>query len=316
MRQKKPSTKKPGAGSRLSRLKEKAKGLWRRNAARKWLEKFARAEKIEGKLKTDLLALSSPKNLDRCHAASDLGRAGDKRVVPALLQALEGADSDLRSSIISALTRLRDTRAVPALIEALKDESVEIRHDAAQGLCILQDKRALKPLTEALKDPSPRVRWVAASLYDFKDKSVVPALIEAWKDPHDQVRMNPIRSLGFLGDERAVKPLLQTLFKDKRLSHITSRAFDDFALALVRDEASKAKLKLAKVKLSDLPGEKRGLLLLWLAFNPLELKKVPAEVKAPRQEWAYLKNLQHGLENHSLGEIIKILKLNKKRGKT
>ena len=63
-----------------------------------------------------------------------MGKLGDSRVVPALLEALKDEDVDVRQAAAEALGKLGDSRSVPALVEALKDEIADVRRTAAEAL--------------------------------------------------------------------------------------------------------------------------------------------------------------------------------------
>lgn len=119
----------------------------------------------------------------RVHAARGLGRAGDRRAVGPLIDALnvnerKGEFLDepdsldelaslyearcLAQAASQALGLLGDPRAFSPLIDALNDESEEVRRAAVQALGVLGDPRAIDPLKKALEDRKKGVREAAA----------------------------------------------------------------------------------------------------------------------------------------------------------
>src|SRR5437763_1313192 len=71
-------------------------------------------------------ALQDPISSVKMQAIKALGRVGDPEAVPALLNALRGADEQMGSQIFTSLVRLGHA-AVPGLIEASKSNSPWIR---------------------------------------------------------------------------------------------------------------------------------------------------------------------------------------------
>jgi len=91
----------------------------------------------------------------RWSAAWALEKIGDRRAVPALIAALQGADDNLRSSAARGLGRIGDPRAVEPLVVALSDVDSHVRRDAAAALGLIGDPRAVKPLEALLTVGSP-----------------------------------------------------------------------------------------------------------------------------------------------------------------
>jgi HEAT repeat protein len=76
----------------------------------------------------------------------------DKRVVPALIEALKDEDGEVRESAVSVLGKLGDERAIPALVDHLKAVSDKILNaDIAQEYYILNCIWALSDLINKLK---------------------------------------------------------------------------------------------------------------------------------------------------------------------
>ncbi len=166
-------------------------------------------------------------------ALADLGTDG----MDHLLSALGTRNKDIRLGIIEALGEIRDPRAVDPLIALLSDRNNEIRWESALALGEIKDPRAIEPLREALHDPDRYVRygaavaldqlgWVAenpedqafllAGKQDWKALTVlgvpaIKALSLAAKDLETSVRVSAIRTLGQIGDEKAISAIYGAL---------------------------------------------------------------------------------------------------------
>src|SRR6478736_2062932 len=79
-----------------------------------------------------------------------LGRLGDRRATPLLLDGVRDKDVENRVYATLALGDLRDPGAVPALAQALNDQEPDVRWNAAVSLSAFGDRRAVGPLKEML----------------------------------------------------------------------------------------------------------------------------------------------------------------------
>ena len=168
-------------------------------------------------------------------ALAELGTEGMEH----LLSALRTRNKDIRLGIIEALGEIQDPRAVDPLIALLSEPNNEIRWEAALALGEIRDPRAIDPLRDVLQDPDRYVRYGAAvaleklgwppknaeeyafllaGKQDWKalsmlGTSAVRALSLAAKDPEKSVRVNAVRVLGEIGDEKAI-PAIYTALRD------------------------------------------------------------------------------------------------------
>ena len=108
-----------------------------------------------------------------------LGRLGDRRATPLLLDGVQDKDVENRVYAILALGDLRDPAAVPALNQLVADPEKDVRKTAVYALGNIGDARAVPALAQALNDQEPDVRWNAAvSLSAFGDRRAVGPLKE------------------------------------------------------------------------------------------------------------------------------------------
>ncbi|NOY92733.1 MAG: sulfatase-like hydrolase/transferase [Deltaproteobacteria bacterium] len=230
-------------------------------------------------------SLESPEQDPRQHAL-ELGRLGDRRAVPVLLELLAdgAAETSDRQEAARILARLADPASAPGLLLAMQDADPMVAAEATVALGRQYDARAhdaLVPLVSA-EDPELRTR-AAVSLGRLRDPRAVPALLDALYVSHDSYeREEAVRWLGRLGDPRAVEPLI-ALLPEFRIRYLTvvalgmlgdRRAYDPLTQMLdwethsnVRDNVGRALGQL---------GDPRAIpLLIPLAASEAESKYVP-----------------------------------------
>lgn len=115
----------------------------------------------------------------RQYLALCLGRRGDRRATPALLEALNDPHDETRISAIWSLGELGDTASVQPLLRRVEAEDDGVRKIIAHTLGMVRDGRALPVLRGMLNAGSAEVRWNAAlALCRFRDSSCVPVISE------------------------------------------------------------------------------------------------------------------------------------------
>jgi HEAT repeat protein len=154
-----------------------------------------------------------------------------------LLAGLRTWNKDARLGIIEALGEIRDPCAVDPLIALLNDKSNEIRWEAALALGEIGDTRAVDPLKAALRDTNRYVRYGAAvaleklhwSPADSREYAFFLAGKQDWDslsslgiasvgalslvatDLEQSVRINAIRTLGNIREEKAIPAIYRAL---------------------------------------------------------------------------------------------------------
>jgi len=142
--------------------------------------------------------------------------------VAALYQSSKSDDPRIRRYLSIVLGRLGDRRATPLLLDGVNDKDVENRVYAILALGDLRDPAAEPALAKAAADPERDVRKTAVyALGTIGDPRAVPALAQALNDQEPDVRWNAAVSLAGFGDRRAVGPLKEMLDRD-RLAHVTA----------------------------------------------------------------------------------------------
>ncbi len=144
-----------------------------RYIAEKLLTRFGRyaVEPLMGEL-------SSKNPVARRQAALMLGRIGDARAVPALLQALLSDDADARARALEALRKLKGKGALARVVTMLRDNDGEVRAEAARFVGVFgaeAHQAALRVALATETQPATRTAFLCA-LLRRGDASVVPEL--------------------------------------------------------------------------------------------------------------------------------------------
>ncbi len=151
--------------------------------------------------------------LERIAAAEMLGRMGAPAVEP-LVAALEDRDQGVlvRTYAAEALVRIGGP-AVEPLVAAFGAGDQDTRKDAARTLGRIGDARAVEPLVAALRDRGQGVlerTYVTEALVAIGAPGVGP-LMAAFGAGDRDTRKDAARTLGRIGDARAVEPLVAAL---------------------------------------------------------------------------------------------------------
>jgi len=194
-------------------LEEQARGLTERPS---WLidayDRLGLVDKYVARLRT------AKRWRERAFAAELLGRVGNAKAVPALIetiQATRSEDADVREIALRALARIGDPRAVEPLVEALKQAENWLAPRIADIL-VRHGDAVVEPMLRFLQDTTrhPARAWAANILGELKAQRAFPVLVAALKDLDDEVRAKSAGALGKLGDRRAVTYLLEHLLSD------------------------------------------------------------------------------------------------------
>jgi hypothetical protein len=182
----------------------------------------------------------------RRYLAVALGRLGDRRAVPALLQAAadagpSGPHADPETQIYSvwALGAIGDPQSEPTLVELAKSEDPGVRKTAVHALGSFPSETSRATLVGALGDTVEDVRWNAAvGLARRGDPAAAPVLLEMLDRAH-------IDTLPGLREDERVATLLQAIeaaavVPDPRLRPALERLRDHDPSLKVREAARAA----------------------------------------------------------------------------
>ncbi len=198
----------PGLGKLV--LNPKIPTRWRREGARLLgqLQDRSAAEDLWG-------AVADDDEVVAAEAAIALGEMKDRRGRLVLPRALRSSDDGLRMRAAIAMARVEDSSATPALVETLYSQNWELQNRAAHYLGFLGDRRAVEPMLRAagLGHLRSRVALALGRLGSrVRDRRILPFLLGlAQRDRKADTRQRALAGLGYLGDRRAVKPLVRIL---------------------------------------------------------------------------------------------------------
>jgi len=158
----------------------------------------------------------------RQQAIRALGKIDDERVIPALAVALNDTESSVRVTLAETLGEMSTGQVIPALCQLLQDPDPFVVNTAIAatekvGLPANPDEQAIYAV--AKRD------WVRAVVLG---SASVESLTRTLKCTDEEVRREAARSLGLIGDPKAIKPLMEAMTDERWFVRETS------ALALGR----------------------------------------------------------------------------------
>jgi HEAT repeat protein len=189
-----------------------------------------------------LIEQLAAEDLDTRHAAVvGLGRIGDRRATPALLDVL-AADAALVVAAAGALARIGDARAFEALLGLVGHEDPAVRQAVIAELNSIGHPDMASRTAALLRDRNPHVRESAVRIAGyFGFRECADDLIASCADAEPAVRRAAIEHLAFLDDERVFDTLAPALSdSDPRI-----RAAAVQAIVRVDDPAVAASLTAA-----------------------------------------------------------------------
>src|SRR3972149_3242000 len=164
-------------------------------------------------------ALAHQDTPTRMRAAESRGGRGAAGAVAPLVAALRDPNEHVQKDASRALTRIGEP-TVGALLEVVTGDlgsmeygrKLTVRSLAAEALAAVASPVAVDGLIAAFSSADHTVRWyAAAALSGSRDGRVADALIGLLSDKVSYVCAAAARSLGKIGDRRAVGPLIEVL---------------------------------------------------------------------------------------------------------
>ncbi len=191
----------------INRLKDEDFRI--RQAATESLYQIAFKEETNlSKLLLELM-VDNEVNVRRC-VAELLRKIQDESLFDELFEFLKDEDWWVREAIAETLSKVKDNRVVPSAIKLLESDDEIFRRYGIEILIGIKDRRAVKPILKLLNDPDWWVRERAVEALGFLGNvKIVPLLINLLKIP--ELRYVATKSLGQIGDKRAVSPLLDII---------------------------------------------------------------------------------------------------------
>lgn len=141
------------------------------------------------------------------------------KMAKALIECLRSSYQDVRFKAVIHLSEIYDKEVVKLLISRMKDEDISLRCCIASTLGLLGDISATSSLIEALNDKDPGIRSYAATALEKligkdpeNDKIIIESLSKHLDDEDLNVKWTVSTTLSYLGNEDALKSLVQCLY--------------------------------------------------------------------------------------------------------
>jgi len=154
--------------------------------------------------------------------------------LPGLLELLRTPDRDRRWWATRALAALGGDGAISALVRALQDPESEIRQCAALGLRHQPVAGAVHALCAALNDPDRLTARLAGDALIAVGPRATPDLIELIAQAGPAAKIEAVRALAGIGDQRAI-PALYSLLDDPSalVQHWAEEALERMGVGMV-----------------------------------------------------------------------------------
>jgi HEAT repeat protein len=133
--------------------------------------------------------------------------------LPALRELLESPDTDARWWATWALASLSHPQVGHLLRGLLKDPDSSVRQCAALALREQPHVDAIPDLVDLLEVQDPILARLAAAALIAMGREAVPVLLEVAQNGSHKARLEAIRSLASIGDERAI-PTLYAAYRE------------------------------------------------------------------------------------------------------
>jgi HEAT repeat protein len=161
-----------------------------------------------------IVALKDSHWLVRLHAAKALGRIGNLRAIESLVNAISDESPFVRRRVAVALGKFDNDNVISSLATALSDLDKSVRVGAIQGLSGVRSSYAISLIASVVRDPNANVSWRAVEALEKIGAEATNSLIVLLMDSDYKVRYRVIKTLGRMGDERAIGPLKEVLNRE------------------------------------------------------------------------------------------------------
>jgi HEAT repeat protein len=182
-----------------------------------------------------------------------LAECGESRVLPTVLQAVQGGDGQLRIIAFRALKRVGDASCVPALLDAAVEGDEEVSLAAMESLESLQDESVDDQITTRLSEAQGKMRIVLMELVTRRRTvTAAPSLWAAADDADLAVRIAALTGLGALLETDDLSKLIERLATTEEEEETT--ALDNAICEVCRrseDQESVASLFIAAMPTVD-----------------------------------------------------------------
>ena len=123
-----------------------------------------------------------------------LGRIGEKKAIPLLIDHLKDPEYWVRKSSVQSLSLLNALENTDEIANILKDPNAEARISALRALCVLNANQHGKEIAGLLSDPSSTVRANALiAIRELNIQADKPKIIEMLNESLEEVRIEAVK---------------------------------------------------------------------------------------------------------------------------
>ena len=165
----------------------------------------------------ELLSAFSGGDDVRAEAAVPTLVAYGSQAFPGLEVLLSSSDGDARWWAVRTLAEIPDPQTPMLLIKALSDQEAAVRQCAALALRKRPNVRAVPALISALNDPDHLCASLSADALEAIGSEAVPALLDVMQKGSPSSRLEAVRALAMIGDQRSIPVFFAALEGDSAL---------------------------------------------------------------------------------------------------
>jgi HEAT repeat protein len=147
----------------------------------------------------------------RAEEALSLLAAWGSEVVEQLKERLSSTDEEIRWWAVRGLAEVQDERVPMLLVRALSDPDKGVRWCAGLALRRHPSEEALPALVSLLSNKEALTRRLAGDALVAIGKAAVPQLLETMLKGEHLARLEAVRALAKIGDERTIPVLFEAL---------------------------------------------------------------------------------------------------------
>lgn len=143
-------------------------------------------------------------------AALQLAHSSSEQL-PVYQTLLKHPSSDVRWWTVRALAESKDAEALKLLVQAIKDPDTTVSQCAALALRQQPDPDAVPALVEMLKSRDALLARLAGDALIATGEAAIPALEEVMSSGSQAQRIQAVRALALIGDQRSIPLLFKAL---------------------------------------------------------------------------------------------------------
>jgi HEAT repeat protein len=167
-------------------------------------------------IQAQIQALTSGDDQRAEAAVKALAHAG-KQALPAIQKLLASPNADTRWWAAWAMASIEHPQVPGLLRELLKDPDLSVRQCAALALRAQPTLEAIPDLIGLLQEQDSVLVRLAGAALTAIGKQAVPALLELVQEGNQKARLEAVRTLAMIGDERAISTLFDVSQEDSAI---------------------------------------------------------------------------------------------------